>query len=212
MGGNGPIDDVNEINIGKLSVIAKEKLPLKKYAMSLINISNFIYSVGGGGNNTDVLKECEKYSILDNKWTVIPQLTQLRKHCATIYLGGNNILIACAGMDNHPTSPNWDTFEKLDLVKMIKWEDITVENKFSARHGIHGISLGNNEALIYGSDKNETNSECYRVKMISDKLVLEKMADLSKGGKFISTMAPMIKGKYVYDFDELGNIHRIDTK
>ena len=204
IGGSGPIDDVNEINISKISFVPKEKLPHKKYAMSLIKIKNFIYSIGGSENSKTNLDTCEKYSILDNKWSAIPILSEMKASCGTFCLSNNTKLFAIAGGQDYYS----DSFEMIDLVKVDKWVDQKVVNKFSVRYGVHCISISNNEALIYGG--NNKSSECYRITMIDGEMKLEKVKDLIQGGEFRHTMAPvMVKRKCIYDFDTKGDIHTI---
>ena len=74
---------VYEIDIEQKELLQKAKMLNGKYYHSLCKTNTEIYSIGGINNMTGWEQtKCEKYSVKENKWLLLPKLQTPRHHCA----------------------------------------------------------------------------------------------------------------------------------
>ena len=90
LGGWPPSSDVYEINLETLSLMKRHSMLRKKYFHSLCKANCYIYSIGGY-SKTVCLSDCQKYSILHDKWESLPNLQTKRRLSATFSFNSKEI-------------------------------------------------------------------------------------------------------------------------
>ena len=118
---------------------------LKKYGHGLRSAKGQIYSIGVCVENAT--KDCEKYSILHDKWKGLPNLNQKRYYMAA-FVFGNDSIYALAGYTGRV---NINSMERMNILSPLRWDKIEISNSFSVRRSIHAIEIGPNEVLVFGS-------------------------------------------------------------
>lgn len=122
--------------MNELIVLPSMKIERCSHSMIYINtpkINSEIIVVGGYNTNT-----CEKYSIINKKWTMLPKLNTEEKQVPTLILINENYLYSIFGFRNIDNDTlekrslasfeNKFLAERLQLDKEISWEIIQVKN------------------------------------------------------------------------------------
>ena len=87
MGHDEPLSgDTYEISLKLSKLIERTAMLCAKYYHTLCISKAQIYSIGGCVNNG--IRDCEKYSIHDDKWIMLPQLQTPRYVCAAFVFNG----------------------------------------------------------------------------------------------------------------------------
>jgi len=120
-GGYPASSETHQVDFKNNTLIEKKSIRTPKYAHSLCNANDYIYSIGGYNDSTS-MSDCEQYSITQNVWKDLPNLQTSRYACASFVLThiyclcGFNAKIKCL-----------NSMEKL-RVKDGKWEYVKVLN------------------------------------------------------------------------------------
>ena len=136
-----------------------------------------------------------------NNWKALPALQTARCECAAFTL--NDVLIYCLCGYNS-ISGDLNTMEIMSVKSGSKWDYVNVTNMFSARAGIHGLQMSENEVIVFGA--NPSNSECY-VLCIKKTVISVRVADLAEGSVFFMCASPLLDGVCVYGSDYNRRIH-----
>jgi hypothetical protein len=83
----------------------------RRRAHSLIYFNDFIYAISGV-DKLEMIKKCEKYDIVNDKWVEIEELNYPRQNAA-LAIHNQRYLYAFCGYDGFR---NVDTFERLDFL------------------------------------------------------------------------------------------------
>ena len=89
-----------------------------------------------------------------------------------------------------------------------KWEYVNVSNMFSARWGVHGIQISENEVIVFGGSdySHSSKMECYVLRMMGD-VSCKRLCDLVEGSAFNECASPVFDGSYVYGSDNNRRLH-----
>jgi hypothetical protein len=101
------------------------KLNQGRFAFGLCNIGNFIYVLGGLTSMDNSLDHCERYDVLEDKWTVLPKRVHLPKpkYGITLEAVKKQYIYCFGGHGEHSSVPYTDElFMRLDTHRMQKWE------------------------------------------------------------------------------------------
>lgn len=206
-----PLDDNEEGFTAK--VIHKAPMLCKRRAHSLIYFNDYIYAVSGV-DKLEMIKKCEKYDIVNDKWLPVPDLNYTRQNAA-LAIHNQRYLYAFAGYDGFR---NVDTFEKIDFMNEEKgWElfelkstgkeeELEVDIKKN-RLGV--ITLDFDRMLIFGGERNNKEyKDAYIYEFYEKKFY--GFPDISRNSNFI--MSPVYsQGRYII-FDFLNNIHVLNLE
>jgi hypothetical protein len=92
-------------------VYHKADMNYRRRAHSLIYFNDFIYAISGV-DKLEMIKKCEKYDIVNDKWIEIEELNYPRQNAA-LAIHNQRYLYAFCGYDGFR---NVDTFERLDFL------------------------------------------------------------------------------------------------
>ena len=189
------------VDLKKKTLIPKEKMLCPKYEHALCALKLFIYSVGGA-DLSRAFDDCEKYNIKNNSWSQLPALKYSRCYNAA-FIFNYSVIYTFGGWSQNES--NAILLEKLSIKNAIEWENVNVKNAPTMRNEIHGIQIGKNQILLFGSY--QSSKECFLIDIKDDVLSFKKSFELQVGGHFHWCPAPILNGQYVYGVDEEHMIH-----
>ncbi len=118
----------------------------------------------GGCDDKNFMAHCEEYSVLDDKWTMLPALNKARGYTAAA-LVENSYLYAIGGNSGN------DTIEMLDMSKHKAWVVVRVSNRDEVSIGgiPAAVPLSYDEILILSANSADTGVYNAREGMIKKK-------------------------------------------
>ena len=194
MGGYPCTNDVYKLDMALKSMIQKTPMLMKKCIFSLCHSYSDIYSIGGYNNDSSILADCEKYSIHGNKWSKLPNMQTSRCLCASLCFNNKDVYV----IGGYNSSKITNVIEKLNISKAQTWEICKISNSMDSVRYAQAIQTCDNEILVFGDG-------CYNLRIGS--LIDCVNIKMEWSGRFYSTMAPILKGKYTYCIDDKRNIH-----
>ena len=190
--------EMYEIDFKKNTLIEKQSMLIPKYAHTLCNVAQYIYSIGGCYHLA--LNDSEKYSICQNNWRALPTLQTARCACAAFTFNDAHIYCSCG---NNDSGTHLNSMEKLGLKEGCKWEYISVSNIFSPRGNVHGIQIGDNEVIVYGG----YTVECYVLHLGNRIIECKRVGDMTVASDFYCCASPVFDGTNVYACERYRRIH-----
>ena len=197
IGGRGNSCLTFYVDFNSKSLIAKRDMLIGKYGHSLCSAQNDIYSIGGW-----MQSNCQRYSVLNDKWTSLPYLQVGRGYCASFELKNN--MYALGGFDNQLSMRNM--VEKMDILCPTNWKDVKITNIFTLRHYVQSIKIRNNEVISFGGFPRIR--QCFIQKLDENgDIICKQSSGLAIGGNFCFTSAPIFDGVCVYAVDNDRKMH-----
>jgi len=196
----GTIKILQNLNIGRYNH-AIEKLS-----------NNYIYCCGGFCG-VNLLSSCEKYSISQNKWYIIPSLTEEKQNISLCTI--NNHYLYCFGGGEPGHVRVRSTVEKLDLLNEENgWSIVQIIGDWLTPAECMGAAqISVNSVLLFGGWKINTkdSGKCYELDLKRNRLQILPEKLCSKTGFFYS-LKPIVSKNQVYVMDPAYNIHLYDIK
>ncbi len=114
----------------------------------------WIYAVGGYSGSLDYLRECEKYSVLSDKWTSIPSLTEGKTLPSLCFI--NSRLLYCLGGYPYNDKSPGNHIESLDTAdEESGWSRFTFAqprdlDQWDSRCGFLSVQVSPFSLLLFG--------------------------------------------------------------
>ena len=178
-------------------LILKEPMAYSKNNHAVEPISNNTF-ITVGGFNKFALRYCEKYSILDNKWSLLPLLNIARYWIGTAFIQ-NKYVYAIGGCDSK------NSIEVFNINIMTNWKIINLASNDANFNNSPGtIKLSNNEIFIFcGNGTNET--AIFNIKNST----VKKQSIIAKPDYYFHSRICAI-GRFAYIIGFNGHIHILD--
>ena len=142
IGGN-LLDNVYQFNYISKLMTQKSPMLMKKLAFALCKAKEIIYSLAGYDSH-QVLSDCQRYSISQDKWEQLPSL-QKKRECPAAFAFNNKDIYVIGGYNK----TRLDTIEKM---AKDKWVYISIEG-IPCMSCIDAIQIGRSEVLVFGCEK-----------------------------------------------------------
>ena len=197
--------EMYEVDFKNNKLIQMESMLTPKYRHALCHAKNCIYSIGGY-NDTKSLKDCEKYSIVQNNWRTLPKLRSARRLCAAFTFNDTYLYCLCG----HGICGRLNSME-MKNIEYGEWIYVNVLNMLSPRDCIHGIQLNKNEVIVFGGNDISRMDDCYILNMVGA-IECRRACDLWIKSAFRHSASPVNDGVYVYGCDVEGSIHIYSMK
>ena len=195
-----PIKEVHMFGLQSKQLEKKGDMLVGKYGHGLCIEGEHIYSIGG--SNGAEIKDCQKYSVTQNKWTTLPYLNVERHQCAVFEFHG--YIFALCGICKKGCL---NTMEKIESKNALSWNDVDISKTFTAKRGLQAISIGTSEVLVFGDYYSDYKCESYVMTFKDDKIVCKSSSNLKQASRFFCTAAPVFDGENVYAVDSGKDIH-----
>jgi len=130
-------------------LIACGDMSMKKYAHSLCQFANMIYSIGGIENQMKSLNDAEVFNTVDRVWYTMPNM-----HCGRIspavFATPDNYLYAVGGCFGKNSKSMVERFN----LSSSKWENVEVKGGQDCHSmmSMEGFALSSKEAIICGGN------------------------------------------------------------
>ena len=119
-------------------------------------LDNSIYALGGSDSNSNDLNKCEKFSLVENVWRPMANMSLSRNGTAAVMLDQYRIIFVIGG-NNHKHG-SLTKIEKYEI-DFDKWSIIDITLK-TAIHDLSAVCVGKERVLIFGGHTNtEPNKE-----------------------------------------------------
>jgi hypothetical protein len=191
-----------EFYCSTLRLTQKKDMIFPKIHHTLCISPEYLYTLTGCINNcTTLIRNCERYSLVNNVWEELPHSLHARC-CATSVLFSNSKIYLIGGcLINGPTNE----IESLNLNKMT-WMAMKTSGNSSIYNAI-GVTGPNNSILIIGGLVDHVSSnKCNKLIFEGKQCIYTYESSLINGTHFGNSPIPMESGGSIYLVDAYQNI------
>jgi len=217
VGGENDSKDTKAIDLLNYErvVINKAELNVGRYNHALEGIPNaWIYCCGGCAGR-EMLNHCEKYSIENDRWLVIPKLNESKQNITLCACNKSSLYCIGGGLIGHEVL--FSTVERLDLHNEESgWEVITLRNSPSWRslECVGSSVLNPYQIILFGgwkSNRRETR-KCYCFDTVAKQITLMIDTELEVKTGFYYSLRPHNTSKQIYTMDPSFNVNIYDIR
>jgi len=96
------VNDVFQFNLlnKEVSKLASIRIPRVSFAAHYDFNDKFIYVIGGSSHQGEMIRECEKYHVFEDKWIEMPQMKERRANPGTVVSNDKRYLYVFEGFVN----------------------------------------------------------------------------------------------------------------
>ena len=200
------INNTYEFDFESISFVSKAPMHIEKrnHLLAGVEGSRTFYVLGGYNQKLGYLSVCEKYSMDEDNWKLMPSLREPRQDptpCIVdsryIYLFGGAVYINNSW--SYPlTIEFFDTFNEINEWNKVSY---TFDATWSGRIHLGAAQINDNKILLFGGyNKAGQNDDCFEYNILEKTIVpVEENKKLPKGASFICRSAGVFVGSdFVY--------------
>ena len=197
---NGDKNEVYEATVKPKSLLKKTSMLISRSCFTLCSKYKYIFLIGGLIKDKS-FNECDKYNIVDDKWTALPKLNINRHSCAAFL--HQNYIYVFGGYRSNVVDSVLSSIEKL---KANAWENINISGNYIATGRLHGISISDKSAIVFGGG--DSTKDTYKLHISKSNIAFSKGSSMDRSCFFQYTAAPLRIDDEVYVVDYGKTIHK----
>ena len=143
---------VYEINVQAKKLIELNSMILPRRDHGFIGVKGFLVAIGGSNEKSKALKHCEKYSIVENNWSELPELNESRNLLSPCVFSNRYLYAIGGSLSEHGKN---ETYEFLDIELPLRWVRLRIavggkEDTSIKLLGVGVAQISDTEILVFG--------------------------------------------------------------